>query len=154
MLSQRSPDQINAARAETDRAARDKFASERESYRAEAEAEDLCGCGHPLGWHFRGAGSCLECACMEVRAKGDAEQAEEDAIEIDLAEGDDFTDEERHAFHAALKIGARQERRRIATALTALERDTAPLFVEGTPAARAAAGFVAAVRAVVEGRGA
>jgi len=39
MLSQRSPDQINAARAETDRAARDKYASERESYRAEAEQD-------------------------------------------------------------------------------------------------------------------
>lgn len=26
-----------------------------------------CGrCGHPLGWHFRGVGSCLECSCLGV----------------------------------------------------------------------------------------
>lgn len=50
-------------------------------------------------------------------------------------------------------LGVADERKRIGTALTALERDAGlePLFVEGSPAARAVAGYVARVRRVVEG---
>lgn len=29
-----------------------------------AAADPACTCGHPSGWHFRSAGSCLECGCL------------------------------------------------------------------------------------------
>lgn len=29
----------------------------------------LCNCDHPVGWHFRSLGSCLECGCLEFKKK-------------------------------------------------------------------------------------
>ena len=33
----------------------------------EGEVKLLCECGHIQGWHFRAAGSCLDCLCVEFR---------------------------------------------------------------------------------------
>lgn len=111
------PDYIDASCRERDRVARGKFASERESYRAEAE------------------------------------QAADDKNEIELSEGDDLTENERLAFQAGLKIGKRQERRRIIAGLDALLRETAALWFEGTAPTKAVAAYTAAVRKIVEGEG-
>ena len=111
------PEHLNAEYAAQAAASRDKYASERESYRAEAE--------------------------QDVTA---------DAYEHEHA-ANVLTEDERFAFQAGHTVGERTERARIKAGLGALERDTAPLFVEGTAAARAAAGFVAAVRRVVNGEG-
>lgn len=32
-----------------------------------ADKKHKCECGHVVGWHYAGVGSCLECDCAEVR---------------------------------------------------------------------------------------
>ena len=107
------PERLNAEYAEQARAARDRFASERESYRAEAEADAA---------------------------------AELTRLEFWVSEA------ERIAYKTGLAVGRKDERNRIATALSAAEQETAALWQEGTPVTKAVAAYTAAVRRVVEGR--
>jgi hypothetical protein len=38
-----------------------------DALRALSDERKACQCTHPQGWHFRGAGSCLECSCLAYR---------------------------------------------------------------------------------------
>ena len=119
------PEHLNAEYAAQAAASRDKFASERESYRAEAEAD----------------------AAAEERAA----DLKADLLRIARMEFG-ISDEEARAYKAGLDIGRKDERNRLLTALTRLEQETAALWQEGTPVTKAVAAYTAAVRRVVEGR--
>ena len=119
------PEDLNAEYAEQARAAASKFQAERESYRAEAEAD----------------------AAAEVRAA----DLKADLLRIARMEFG-ISDEEARAYKAGLDIGRKDERNRLLTALTRLEQETAALWQEGTPVTKAVAAYTAAVRRVVEGR--
>lgn len=124
MPSQRDPEKIDAAVDAREFAARDRYAAERESYRAEAEAD----------------------AAAEVRAA----DLKADLLRIARMEFG-ISDEEARAYKAGLDIGRKDERNRLLTALTRLEQETAALWQEGTPVTKAVAAYTAAVRRVVEG---
>lgn len=140
------PEFIDVSCRECDRVARDKFAEERESYRAESEADDKpsgrrCA-GVRDGKHTTSKGwPCWsrvrqgERFCKAHRKQGERERAQETRQSICYAEG----------------VSA--ERRRILDGIAHLERETVALWQEGTPVTKAVAAYTAAVRKIVEGEG-
>ena len=127
------PEHLNAEYAAQAAASRDKFAAERESYRAEAEAD-----------------AAAEAVMQEAAQRRDDLKA--DLLRIARMEFG-ISDEETRAYKAGLDIGRRDERNRLLTALTRLEQQTAALWQEGTPVTKAVAAYTAAVRKIVEGEG-
>lgn len=126
-----NPEKIDAAVDAREFAARDRYAAERESYRAEAEAD-----------------AAAEAVMQEAAQRRDDLKA--DLLRIARMEFG-ISDEETRAYKAGLDIGRKDERNRILAGLDALLRETAALWFEGTAPTKAVAAYTAAVRRVVEG---
>lgn len=120
------PDQITRAASEQSRAARDKH-REPDGWEADARADNA-----------------EESRIRDLR-DGLAEGRPVEAIHFDAPEP------EVAAFRAGLAIGRRDERNRIKAALDAIQREAAPLMIEGSSFARAMAKVIGETRRCVEG---